>query len=66
MISKLAPQSIFPKNIQILEAWKPTEDRLEFFFSFTQPSTYELNLISAEKAKKLMFMTFWALYFWKY
>ena len=28
----------FPKNIQILEAWKPTEDmkfRLEFFFHVT-------------------------------
>ena len=38
MISKLAPQQIFPKNIKILEAWKPTEEmkfRLELIFSFT-------------------------------
>ena len=36
IISKLAPQKIFPKNIQILGAWKPTEGikfRLDFFFS---------------------------------
>ena len=36
----------FPKNIQILEAWKPTKDikfRLEFFC--TCPSKYELNII---------------------
>ena len=33
----------FPKNMQILEAWKPTKDmkfRLEFFSHV--PSTYEL------------------------
>ena len=37
---------IFPINIQILVAWKPTEDtkvRLEFFS--TCPSTYELIMI---------------------
>ena len=46
MISKLAPQYIFQKNIQILEAWKPTEDmkfRLDFFC--TCHSTYELNIM---------------------
>ena len=46
MISKLASQKIFQKNIQILEAWKPNKDikfRLEFFW--TCPSTYELNII---------------------
>ena len=45
MISKIAPQKIFQKNIQILEAWKPTGDmkfRLDFFR--TCPSTYELNI----------------------
>ena len=34
MIAELAPQKFFQKNIQILEAWKPTRDmkfRLEFF-----------------------------------
>ena len=34
VISKLAPQENFERNIQISEAWKPTEDmkfRLEFF-----------------------------------
>ena len=34
MISKIAPQNIYQKNIHILEAWKPAEDmkfRLEFF-----------------------------------
>ena len=46
MISKLAPQYIFQKNIQILEAWKPIEDmkfRLDFFC--TCHSTYELNIM---------------------
>ena len=36
----------FPKNIQILDSWKPTKHmkpRLEFFF--ISPSTYELNII---------------------
>ena len=35
-----------PKNIQILDTWKPTEDmklRLEIFF--TCPSTYELKIV---------------------
>ena len=26
MIFKIAPQNLFQKDIQILEAWKPTED----------------------------------------
>ena len=46
MISKLALQYIFQKNMQILETWKPTEDmkfRLEFFC--TCHSTYELNIM---------------------
>ena len=37
---------IIPKNMQILEVWKPNEDikfGLEFFC--TCPSTYELNTI---------------------
>ena len=35
-----------PKNIQILDTWKPTEDmklRLEFFF--TCPSRYERKIV---------------------
>ena len=46
IISKIAPQKNFQKNIQVLEAWKPTEDmkfRLEVFC--TCPSTYEFNII---------------------
>ena len=44
IISKVAPQNLFLKIIQILEAWKPTKDikfRLEFFC--TCPSTYALH-----------------------
>ena len=48
MISKIAPQKFFQKNIQMLEAWKPTEDmkfRLEFVFMcpFTYIGTWYKN-----------------------
>ena len=44
--SKACSTVNFPKNIQILENWKPTKDmkfRLAFFY--TCPSIYELNVI---------------------
>ena len=47
MIYKLARQQILQKIMNILEAWKPTEDmkfRIDIFF-FTCPSTYELIII---------------------
>ena len=46
MIYKLALQQILQENMNILEAWKPTEDMkfgLDIFF--TCSSTYELIII---------------------
>ena len=43
----------FPRNILILEAWKPTEDmkfRLEFFSIC--PSTVSKSIMTAQKCKK--------------
>ena len=46
MISKIALQKNFLKNVQILKAWKPTKDmKFRFEFFCTCPSTYELNIL---------------------
>ena len=53
MISKVAPQNLFKKIIQILEAWKPTKDikfRLKFFC--TCPSVQKCKIILLQAALK--------------
>ena len=66
MISKLALQKIFQKNIQILEAWKPANNikfRIQNFEHLVETSTkcYKLceqNIKKKTKAKKLNFKIF--------
>ena len=51
MISKVAPQNLFKKIIQILETWKPTKDkkfRLKFFC--TCPSVQKCKIILLQAA----------------